>query len=161
MEVSRGNSTVASIFSIWFPNEWPEDVDQAMEAINRFYARKDEPQTAPQNSGPTAWDFVVDADTIYAGFQQRYNIDLSSAELHWWQFMALLDGLYTYSFADRIGFRTADLSNMSSKQRAEAIRKRNLYAIDHCETTEDHIAHLDKIIAEHGGGNTTWPTEKL
>ena len=71
--------------------------------------------------------------------------------------MALLEGLYTYSFSSRVGFRVADISGMSAKQRTEILKKKALFSLGPDESTEDHIAQLDEIIAKHGGGgNAGW-----
>lgn len=38
-------------------------------------------------------DFEGDFKYIYAGFMQCYGIDLFSSNLHWWQFISLLNGM--------------------------------------------------------------------
>lgn len=45
--------------------------------------------------GPRVFDFVQDADLIYAAFRQTYGIDLHAArgKLHWLDFLALLKAL--------------------------------------------------------------------
>lgn len=153
-ELSCGNATVDSLFSIFYENEVPDNVEEGLEAINRFYRRSDEPSPEPSTGrhGPIAYDFVSDANAIFAAMQREYGIDLTTAEMHWWRFMALLEGLYSYSFADRVGFRVADLTGLDSKQRANIIKKRNQFALN-SETTEDHLSMLDAIIAGHGGGD--------
>lgn len=42
-----------------------------------------------------SFDFVQDAKYIYSSFMQAYNIDLFDQQnkLHWWKFVALLNGL--------------------------------------------------------------------
>lgn len=117
----------------------------------RFYCQDREPK--PDVPGPIAYDFTVDAGPICADFQRVYGIDLTDPEttIHWWRFMALLEGLYTYGFADRVGFRVADLSGLNAKERGRLLKKRSQFAILHEETTEDHLNYLDRIIAEHGG----------
>lgn len=154
-ETISGNATVGSLFSIFYRDEMPDNVEDGLEAINRFYRRKDEPVPESKNgkSGPIPYDFLADADAICAAFQREYSIDLTTAKMHWWRFMALLEGLYTYSFSDRVGYRTADLTGLTGKRRAEIIKKRNLFALDQGQSMEDHIAQLDEIIARHGGGD--------
>lgn len=45
--------------------------------------------------GQKAFDFVQDADLIYAGFMQAYHIDLyeERGKMHWLKFLALFSGL--------------------------------------------------------------------
>ena len=153
-ELNSGNAAVSSLFSIFY-QETPDNVEEGLEAINRFYRRVDEPvpESKDGGHGPIAYDFLADADAICAAFQREYGIDLTTAEMHWWRFMALLEGLFSYSFSDRVGFRVADLTGLDSKQRARIIKKRNQFAIEPSETTEDHLSKLDAIIARHGGGD--------
>jgi len=39
------------------------------------------------------YSFTKDASLIYAAFQQTHGIDLQTAQLHWWQFVALFSDL--------------------------------------------------------------------
>lgn len=148
---AAGKLTAASLFSIWFPGKRPADAAAASEAIFRFYCRGQEPE--PHTAGPVAYDFTVDAGPICADFQRVYGIDLTDPEtsMHWWRFMALLEGLYAYSFSDRVGFRVQDLSGLDAKTRGKLLKKRSQFAILREDSTADHIGCLDKIIAEHGG----------
>lgn len=152
---AAGKLTAANLYDVWFPGPRPENAAEAAEGIQRFYRRVDEPQReAAAPGGPIPYDFTVDADTITAAFMREYGIDLTDPKttMHWWRFMALLEGLYTYGFSDRVGFRTADLSGLDAKTRGRLLKKRGQFAILHSETTEDHLAQLDDIIAKHGGG---------
>lgn len=150
---AAGKLTAASLYSIWFPGRAPLDAAAASEAIFRFYCQGREPE--PHTPGPIAYDFSKDAGPICTDFQKYYGIDLTDPEttMHWWRFMALLEGLYTYDFSDRVRFRVADLSGMDAKTRAGWLKKRSQFSILHEETTEDHLNYLDRIIAEHGGGD--------
>ncbi len=155
IKVAAGSLTATDFYTIWFPGPQPENFEAAFEAVSRFYRRKDEPppQEDQDRKGPTAYDFAVDADAICAEFQRQYGIDLTTAKMHWWRFMALLDGLYSYSFSERVGFRVADLGGMDAKQRARILKKRSQFAIGREETVAGHLAQLDAIIAKHGGGD--------
>ena len=109
----------------------------------------------PSNS-PTwtqyTYDFTEDANAIHADFMREYHIDLTTADMHWWRFMALLDGLISPTFTRRVEIRTKDLSGMKSKERAQWLKARNAFAINQGGGSyEDHIAELDDIIARHGG----------
>lgn len=150
---AAGELTAASLYAIWFPGKRPDDAAAASEAVFRFYCRGQAPE--PHTAGPIAYDFTVDAGPICADFQRVYGIDLTDTgtTMHWWRFMALLEGLYTYGFSDRVGFRTADLSGLDAKTRGKLLKKRSQFAILHEETTAEHLSRLDEIIAGHGGEN--------
>ena len=153
---AAGELTAASLYGIWFPGPLPDDPAEAAEGIQRFYRRKDEAaRESAGEPGPIPYDFTQDADVMVSAFMREYGIDLTdpNTTMHWWRFMALLEGLYTYGFSDRVGFRVADLSGLDAKTRKRLLKKRGQFAIRHSETTEDHLAQLDDIIAKHGGGN--------
>jgi len=66
------------------------------------------------------FDFVEDADLIYAGFQQQYGIDLQKEDMHWWKFMILLENLGSDTRLSRImEYRTIDTASkhLSKEQR--------------------------------------------
>lgn len=152
---AAGCLTAANLYALWFPDEQPENVSEAAEGIGRFYRRQDEPLADDTVSGgPIPYDFIVDADVIASAFMREYGIDLTDpgTTMHWWRFMALLEGLYSYGFSDRVSFRVSDLSGLDAKARAKLLKKRGQFAIMHNGTTEDHLAQLDDIIAKHGGG---------
>ena len=152
MRSKAGDLTPEGFFRLWFPGPCPENTAGAVEAVNRFYRRRDEPAEESLQKQPRAFDFQQDAEAIYAAFWEVYGLDLSTAELHWWQFMALLEGLYSYGFADRVGFRVADLSGLDAKQRTKLLQKRRQFSIrEPGETARGHLTALDEIIKRHGG----------
>lgn len=65
---------------------WPEAVEAA---FNLLLPEKG------KGSGPRAFDFIQDAQLIYAGFMQAYHLDLyeQQGRLHWLKFIALFQGL--------------------------------------------------------------------
>lgn len=152
MRSAAGNLTPEDFFRLWFPGPCPENTAAAVEAVNRFYRRRDEPAKHDTGDGPRAFDFSQDADVIFSAFWERYGIDLNRADMHWWQFMALLEGLYTYGFSERVGFRVADLSGLDAKSRTRLLKKRSQFSImEPGKTAQGHLSALDEIIARYGG----------
>lgn len=143
MAAARGDLTADGFLALWFPAEKPRDVAAALEAVGAFYAMGN-----PRDSqGPAAYDFQVDAGAIYAAFYREYGLNLATAELHWWQFRALLEGLITHSFQQRVGYRVGDLGDLEAKERAKALRMRRLYAIGG-ESLQEHLARLEALAPE-------------
>ena len=61
---------------------------------------------------PRGFDFAVDGPLIWAAFLQTYGIDLRTAQLHWWDFMALFRSLPDECrICKIISYRTEDLFN--------------------------------------------------
>lgn len=65
-----------------------------------------------------SFDFVEDAELIYAGFMQQYGIDLQTEEMHWWKFMILLENLGSDTKLQRVmEYRTIDTKNKDLSKR--------------------------------------------
>ena len=67
----------------------PRDVDLLKKITDEVISK-------PKHKGTQrAFDFLQDAEFIYAGFMQAYHIDLLDqlGKLHWWKFNALLKSL--------------------------------------------------------------------
>ena len=122
-----GTLTEEGFYRLWFPAERPGDLEQALEAVGAFY-RQGRPR---QETGPQAYDLLVDAGPIFAAFRRQYGMDLNEAgDMHWWHFLGLLEGLITHSFSQRVSYRVGDLKGLSPEQRAEVLRYRALYRLE-------------------------------
>lgn len=130
-----GEADVKRLLEIWYPSI-PGDIGAAVDAALRFYRLGQPPpeETAGSAAGlrkqERAYDFEQDADVLLSSFWQAYNIDLATAQLHWWTFRRLMFGLPEESgFIRRVHYRTADLSDMPKSQRRQYERMRKLYAL--------------------------------
>jgi hypothetical protein len=65
----------------------PDDAEQAIEKAMLFLngGATDETET----DGMRLYSFAKDANFIFAAFRQTHGIDLQTAQLHWWEFLAL------------------------------------------------------------------------
>lgn len=146
-----GKLTGENALKLWFPGEKPRDGEEAMEGIRRFYLRRDEPMGEEGESrGSVLYDFLQDQGVITAGFQEKYGMDLQNPELslHWWRFMALLEGLMLPDLRRRAEIRAMEPGKLPPEQREEFLRLRRVYAIgEKKETLRAHLRHLDEIIA--------------
>lgn len=127
--IDEGEKDFAKIVRLFFPDGIPdEDIEEIAEAIIWFYAigaSKEEKRESRSNTRQ-AYSFDIDSNIIYSDFLNFYNIDLSKANMHWWEFRALLDGLPDKSeFKQRVYYRTCDTNGMSKpeKKRIAKIRK--------------------------------------
>ena len=127
--VDNGEEDIYKLLKPYYPNGLPEQEIEAVEAALWLYLcgnveRKDAHK--PTKSTKPAYSFEMDAPIIYADFLRYYNIDLTTASLHWWKFRELLAGLPTDSaFKERIYYRTCELKGLPKKeqQRIKEIRK--------------------------------------
>lgn len=151
-DLCRKNALTAEQFTdLFFPQRQPENMEEAMEGVCRFLLRRDEPLPAGKKSAPAAYDFRQDWDCILSDFQKHYRIDLTDPglTLHWWRFLALLEGLCTMDLSQRVYVRLDMPPNLEEKGRRQWLRLRRRIAIrEEKETVAQHIAHLDDIIAQ-------------
>ena len=91
---------------------------------NRRTAPTAEDNEDEQSQPERVYSFRHDATYIYAAFMQAYHIDLTAANLHWWQFRALLSALpQDCLFARVIDYRTAEITPDMSDGQKEFYRK--------------------------------------
>ncbi len=133
-ESSEAEKTIATLNQLY--PEIPTDLEKAMEGLVWFYTRgkvsaEDEKDQPVKGSTPKAFDFEQDANLIYAAFYATYNISLATVEyLHWWEFMALFEGLPEDTLVQRVLYwRTADLAGMPKNEKTHLLKMRKLFAL--------------------------------
>jgi len=124
---------LARLFVLCY-KELPPDVEKAVLGLRLFYAGKDPEgrKASPGSSCQPVYSFYQDSGLIYAAFYQQYGLDLCTVDLHWWQFLALLDGLSdTTRFVQVIGYRAASLSSVSDASKRQFLQNmKRLYALE-------------------------------
>ncbi len=140
--ISQEKLTEETFYALWFPEKRPRDLDKALEAIGYFYRMGRPPG---EESGPVPYDLLLDSGPIYAAFYQAYRLDLSLTSLHWWRFLALLEGLISHSFSQRVACRTASLEGLDAAQRGELLRLRRMYALHREESLREHLRRLKTL----------------
>ena len=99
-----------------------------------------------KSAGKKVFDFVLDAEFIYAAFMQAYHIDLIDTPLHWWKFGALLSGLPSDTrFSEVVQIRTMDIpkpTKHNHEERMRIIRLKHDYALK--QTAEEREKNLQE-----------------
>lgn len=77
------------------------------------------------------YDYVYDADYIFAAFMQQYGIDLNSVKMHWWKFKALFRGLTDQTrFKQIVSYRSMEItSGMSDAEKRQYRELKAMYAL--------------------------------
>lgn len=103
----------------------PEVFSAAKEAVFSFYRCGAEESNVRDGESipPPAYSFGTDASAIISAFQKEYGIDLTSARMHWWRFSALLEGLISCSFSERVSYRQCDPGEIKAKAMRERYSK--------------------------------------
>lgn len=115
---------------------------ETLDAMLSFYtAESKEKHTATQRTRPVAFDFRQDSEYIYAAFMGAYNIDLTTARLHWWTFKALFKALPDDCELCKImRYRTIDLKDVPKDQRRFYQEQKARYSLG---TTARHQTEQD------------------
>ena len=108
-----------------------EDSESVQSALFSFY-RLDQPiRKSNRESTDKAYSFEIDMPWIYAAFQEQYQIDLLTADLHWWEFKSMFDSLSGETMFGKImGYRTADISKMSKSMQKEMGELKAYWSLD-------------------------------
>lgn len=127
--------------------------EQAIDAMLFYYScGKGNPASAGNEHGERhirAYDFNQDAEYILAEFLLSAGIDLETAPLHWWKFIALFERLCTNTqYAKIIEYRMADTRDMSKETAKVYKRMKQVYALEggraRVITKEEHEAGMKK-----------------
>lgn len=96
----------------------PEDYERLLELGFKYLLRGEEREDRKQTPD---MDFMQDESYIYASFMSDYHIDLKDKEMHWWEYLDLLNGLTEHCVLNRVrDIRTYDLSEIKdAKARAK------------------------------------------
>lgn len=115
--------------------EDPEEITRDLvDAVFKFYrgdalnpdpveTDEDEEQNEQeQPKRPPVFDWKYDAKFLIGDFRRFYNMDLLTAEMHWWEFLCLFTALPDDSQCKkRIDIRSTDLSKIKDKDRRDQI----------------------------------------
>lgn len=133
--------------------EWQFDnIEQALELFNFLLKEFLEIDTNDKDGDEQkVFDFIKDAEAIYASFMAVYKIDLFEAKgkLHWKKFIALLNNLDDESaFKQIISIRTMKVpktDEASQEYRDHIIKMKNVYSLDNVQTEEQIGKTLDEF----------------
>lgn len=105
------------ISSAIFKDVEPSSLEWVNAALEFLAAPCATPKRLEGGSNMEPFDFILDGDYIFAAFLQAYGIRLTTASLHWHEFLALFRSLPEQTKMSQImGYRTWSRSDMKKKQ---------------------------------------------
>ena len=121
--------------------------DVPLEYIEDFlriagnYLRCGEPDNAPA-SAERDIDFLFDEKYIIASFMSDYKIDLPSTDMHFWQYIQLIQGFTEKAVMSRVReIRTYDLAELKDpKSRAKMVKAKEAVALPKRFTKDEQRA---------------------
>lgn len=102
---------------------------------------------AAPTSGVRDFDYEQDAAEIWSAFVKEYGIDLLTIDhLHWWKFMALLEGVFAgdNALANKVRIRHAD----DGENEKKAALNRQKMAVALTKTVGREEANLTALLTE-------------
>lgn len=130
-----------ALILIFEGHKLPPTLDCTLAAILDFYTGSSLKSDKNIDGGnqKRLYDYEHDAEAIYASFMQYYKIDLTTADLHWWQFKALFSSLGegTKMF-EIMQCRSVNLKKIKDKeQRRYYAKMKKLYALPDNRSQEE------------------------
>jgi hypothetical protein len=103
--------------------EQPKNITEAIQKEIKFIDGGEDRKDEVKNS-PRIYSFQNDAQFIVAAFQQTHGIDLETAEMHWWKFMALFMDLGgETTFSNLVSLRKRVKTGKATKEERAAARE--------------------------------------
>lgn len=134
-----------------FPSLNPPEGDEWQRAALGFYQCPNEvPRATRAPSRVKYIDLIIDGEFIVSSFQQAYGIDLTSCEMHWHRFRALLDGLPDDTKLARImSYRGYDPSDEKRKH-SDMMQERKMAWALPMDENEDDMGGFEGFINAFG-----------
>ncbi len=116
------NERFVTAIDLLFPGEKPP-VDEALEAITWFMNEYNhDNKTSKKDIEEIVFDFDIDQWRIYAAFWSQYQIDLNTADLHWFVFMGMLSNLEECALTRVMNIRQKKIEPKMSRKEKESIK---------------------------------------
>lgn len=105
--------------------EPPPDLGQAIEVGVRFLnGGVDRDSDSDTGNNLRLYSFEKDSALIFAAFKQTHGIDLETAELHWWKFLALFMDLGAETaFCNLVSLRKRVKTGKATKEERRAAKE--------------------------------------
>jgi hypothetical protein len=114
----------------------PDDRQAALEQAAWFLRGN---LDGADEQGPRVYSFVKDASLIFSAFKQTHNVDLITAKMHWWVFLALfMDIGSDTAFSTLVGLRQRVKTGTASKEERRIARDMgSLFEVPELVTPEE------------------------
>ena len=140
--------------NLLYAEKVPDDLDVATKGLMWFlscgkselYFEEDEDN---DDSPDKALDFTQDHLDIWSAFY-KLGVDLEKDNLHWFKFLSLLGSIGDCALAQKIQFRTTDLTKMKGDTRKYYLKLKNKYKVRKVITKEEHEAKMKEMEQNYG-----------
>ena len=138
---------IAVAFNLLYGNGVPSDFERALRGLRWFMGcgNINESDGKPSdNKEVIFWDF--DASRIYSSFMSTYNIDLTTADMHWFKFVSMMGSLRRdCAMSSAITIRTYDLKDLHNAKSKTEMMKLKKELTPPQEFTDEEKEALEKF----------------
>lgn len=131
----------------------PGNAQEAIEGLFWFYSRGESKKNPEgQERGRRAYDFSQDAGLIYSAFFASYGINLPDVDfMHWWEFLALFEGLPEETLIKRVMYwRTCDMTKLKGAELKHVREMRSRFALrTDGDIQKKSIEEIERETIEH------------
>ena len=123
-----------------FGNGYPEDIDVALDGLSWFLSCGEKKQNNEQSEEP-CYDFKKDGGRITSAFMRFYGIDITKAELHWFDFCDKMSDFGECAFTNVIDIRKKDLNDKSltSEMQSVYMKLKERYSLEEVQPLENML----------------------
>ena len=128
--------------------ELPPNIQKAVEGMAEFY-RGTQKQCGGTDGKKAIYSFEHDSEYILSSFMYDYNIDLTTANMHWHKFKALFSSLSDDTmFVKIMQYRSVDLGKIKDKEQKKFYRRmKRVYALPDGRTEEEKERDMAEMLA--------------
>lgn len=118
------NEKLYTALDLLFPEGYPSDISVASEGLKWFMSGWiTDNKTKKSGDSVPVMDYDMDQWRIYAAFLEKYQINLNTDTLHFWEFMGLLNALEDCSFINVIQLRQQKIDPKMGQDYKKAIQE--------------------------------------
>lgn len=137
-------------FDFLFINEKPDNMQNGLDALIKFfYPKKEFPKDVFPHTDENViiYDYMKDADLIWAAFYQNYTIDLLDEynKMHWYIFKCLFESLRDCKLVDVMGYRTYSEKDNQDNKTYKKLLKSAWEILPEIELTEKQKESANKF----------------
>ena len=122
-ELSETEKFYTAVMLLFPDEECRPDNVEAAKALSWFLNEFHHDNNVGETSKIPVMDFNIDQWRIYAAFLSQYQIDLNTAEMHWFTFMGLLANLDECAFTNVMNIRQKKITAKMSVEERNAIKQ--------------------------------------
>lgn len=133
----------------------PETVEECIKGIIWYLsAWNHDGKSGDRQDDIIVMDYDIDQWRIYAAFRRQYGINLDCDDMHFWEFMGLLQNLEDCSFTRVMDIRAKPIDSKMPAEQKEALKKaKKIYGIKREEPEEGKVSPAREEFLRFAGLN--------